>query len=160
MLISLCLCTFVIGLSFLLLFSWFFKNYILMIKPLQQPLLKKSCLTDLSCSWSYCSIVNKSLPLMLQHISYHGYLSRLRNIGENVLCRNNLPACTQPPVMKMPVALDGYTCHWELCSVKVYTVFDFFTHVEQHVRGNPRISEGDIMIMCYWIGKYCQLQLK
>lgn len=91
---------------------------------------------------------------MYQHISYHGYLSKLRNIGQNVLERNDLPACRQTESYVIPISPDGYECLWELCSVTVDTIYDFFTHVEQHVRGNPRIAKGADKIVCFWGGKY------
>lgn len=89
----------------------------------------------------------------MQHVSYHGYFTKLKNIGQNVLERNDLPACTQQELYVIPVFPVGYTCEWEFCSVNVDNICDYFSHVEQHVRGYPRIAKGNEEIRCCWNGK-------
>lgn len=69
-----------------------------------------------------------------------------------------MPACRQIESSVIQITPDGYVCLWELCSVKLDTVYDFFAHVEQHVRGNPRIAKGEEKIVCYWSGK-CEYYL-
>ncbi|KAJ8958907.1 hypothetical protein NQ318_019675 [Aromia moschata] len=108
----------------------------------------------LKCRWTNCKSEILTSSLHVQHLSYHGYLTKLKNIGQNVLCRNALPKCTQREENVNPVRPNGYTCEWEDCSNNFLTVFEFYTHMELHIKNNPRVSNEALneTIVCAWDG--------
>ncbi|CAG9814008.1 unnamed protein product [Phaedon cochleariae] len=116
-------------------------------------------LVHFKCLWLNCSHKSCMIPLLMQHLSYHGYIAKLQNIGKNIVERNKLPECTQKEVCKIPVFPNGYTCEWSKCSHNFCTVYEFFNHMAAHVKNNPTFTEensGQIMY-CYWKG--CNIKL-
>lgn len=112
-------------------------------------------LENLKCRWGDCEVVCMSSYFLSQHVSYHGYLSKLKNIGQNVLDRNDWPSCNLQENYKIPVSYEGYTCRWEYCSLNFSTIHDFYFHMEMHVHNNPRVSNESLneIIKCCWEGK-------
>lgn len=111
---------------------------------------------DLNCKWTDCPNPTGlvSVPKLLCHIAYHGYLAKLINIGENVLERNNLPDCTLGTNYTIEISENGYTCYWTECNFTFGTIFDYLSHVECHVNGAPSGKEVDFsdVIPCLWSG--------
>ncbi|XP_018562639.1 histone H4 transcription factor-like [Anoplophora glabripennis] len=109
---------------------------------------------NFECLWGSCEATFSCCYFLSQHVSYHGYLTKLKNIGQNVLDRNDWPTCNLEENYKIPVSLEGYTCRWEYCSVNYCTIYDFFSHMEVHVQNNPRVSNESLneIIMCCWEG--------
>ncbi|KAJ8974093.1 hypothetical protein NQ317_011612 [Molorchus minor] len=95
---------------------------------------------EYKCKWMKCDEDFQNLPLLTQHISYHGYMSKLKNIGQNIIDRNNLLKCTLTNNYVFPVSPAGYTCDWEYCGCNFLTVYDFFKHMDIHIKNNPRVS--------------------
>lgn len=112
-------------------------------------------LEHLQCHWTSCEATFPSMYFLMQHISYHGYLSKLMNIGQNVLDRNDWPTCNLKGNYKMPISPEGYTCRWEYCSFNFGTIYDFYSHIDVHVQNNPRVSNesSNEIILCCWEGE-------
>nr|XP_023029867.1 histone H4 transcription factor [Leptinotarsa decemlineata] len=108
----------------------------------------------LLCQWAKCDYKAISVPFLMQHLSYHGYLSKLTNIGQNIVDRDVLPRCNQKEVSNVPVDNFGYTCEWENCSYNFYTIYDFLNHVVTHAtkkEGAAKDTEKEV-IRCCWTG--------
>lgn len=112
-------------------------------------------LENLKCQWQNCDATCVSMCFLMQHISYHGYLSKLKSIGQNVLDRNDWPACNLKENYRMPILPEGYTCRWEYCSFNFCMIYEFYSHMEVHVQNNPRVSNDSTndIILCCWEGK-------
>lgn len=106
----------------------------------------------LSCCWEDCAWISPSIELLIQHISYHGYLTKLKCLGEIVVKRNSLPACKLTDKEQMPISMDGYKCEWQYCSQTFNTIYDFHFHMKVHVKNNPPKATEKESIGCYWIG--------
>uniref|UniRef100_A0AAR5P4M6 C2H2-type domain-containing protein n=1 Tax=Dendroctonus ponderosae TaxID=77166 RepID=A0AAR5P4M6_DENPD len=110
---------------------------------------------DLRCKWTDCPNPDNipSREFLLRHLSVHGYLGKLVNVGENVLRRNNFPECSLKRSYTIEMPLAGYECEWEGCSGIIYnTVCDFLSHVECHVNGAPsgKVKGKPENIPCEW----------
>ncbi|XP_076269199.1 histone H4 transcription factor-like [Rhynchophorus ferrugineus] len=116
--------------------------------------------TDLFCKWLDCPYADtiESAQIFKKHITYHGYITKLVNIGENVLARNTLPDCQVNSCYTIDVKKDNYVCLWEDCNHGCVTVQDFYGHVECHARGAPtgRKKKETGVIMCHW--QLCRLK--
>ncbi|KAG5897133.1 hypothetical protein JTB14_025086 [Gonioctena quinquepunctata] len=109
--------------------------------------------TDLmACKWSDCTHNATTVPLLMQHLSYHSYLAKLMNIGENVVKRNCLPKCKQVQEYNIPLEKFGYTCEWEHCSFNFYNIYEFITHMKMHVTNNVTKETKGHKIKCCWTG--------
>ncbi|VEN59881.1 unnamed protein product [Callosobruchus maculatus] len=110
------------------------------------------------CLWTNCNTDCKTVPFLMQHVSYHGYLTKLKNIGSNVLTRESLPECKHEKSEKIILRKEGYMCEWEYCMLNFYNVCEFYMHMEMHVNANPREAneKKNEIILCDWAG--CKLK--
>lgn len=96
--------------------------------------------------------------MLIRHVTYHGHLAKLVNIGENMLQRNSFPECSLERKYTVIVPAVKYNCEWEGCeSIQFNTYHDFLAHVECHVNGAPSGKETKTnanVIPCLWSGKY------
>ncbi|XP_060517215.1 histone H4 transcription factor-like [Cylas formicarius] len=108
------------------------------------------------CEWADCPNPTNlgSKALLNKHLSYHCYLTKLINIGENVLKCTKLPECHLEKSYSILINLNGYKCEWDSCLVTLKTINDFLTHVSCHVQGMPsgKESNNPITIPCEWSG--------
>lgn len=107
-----------------------------------------------NCLWEDCTYIAPHKMALAQHVTYHGYHSKLKNIGNNVLERVKLPKCTQAPEFVIPEVLNGYICEWGDCYENYHTFYDFLNHVKIHVNGNPKYCKNGEVIVCSWIGNF------
>ncbi|KAF5282742.1 hypothetical protein FQR65_LT02739 [Abscondita terminalis] len=127
-----------------------YRNYIMHIKDH----IDDACDTKklLTCLWIACGYVTFEKFLLIQHVVYHGYHTKLKNIGMNVLERNKLPECSITTPLIFPVLLDGYSCDWVKCGMTFIDIFDFHEHIKVHVNSNPKYCKHNEIISCHWRG--------
>ncbi|CAG9769088.1 unnamed protein product [Ceutorhynchus assimilis] len=112
---------------------------------------------DLKCKWADCPNPTGSFnqTILIRHLAYHGYLSKLANIGENVLNRNNFPDCSFEKKYSVRIPLDGYECEWVGCRGHMMnTIYEFLSHVDRHVLLAPtgkKMNDRE-EISCHWGG--------
>ncbi|XP_066155307.1 histone H4 transcription factor-like [Euwallacea fornicatus] len=109
------------------------------------------------CQWVHCPNPDDipTFEMFLRHLSYHTYISKLINIGENILNRNYLPACSLKASYSIDIPYSGYTCEWEGCDNQTFnTIQDFFSHMQCHVLGAPTGKKrgSSEVIPCQWSG--------
>lgn len=110
---------------------------------------------DLNCKWTNCPNPTglSTNQILASHISYHGYLTKLINIGENVLERNNLPDCTIEPIYTIDAIESGYKCEWKDCNFVYNTIHEYLGHTECHVAVSCGNELGNIQtVPCLWSG--------
>ncbi|KAK4879493.1 hypothetical protein RN001_007639 [Aquatica leii] len=105
-----------------------------------------------TCLWLNCIYTTSEKYILVQHVSYHGYHTKLKNIGKNVLERYNLPKCNNFSEVVFPVSLAGYSCDWEDCGSILTDIVEFHEHIKLHVNSNPKYCKDDEVIPCLWIG--------
>ncbi|XP_056642311.1 histone H4 transcription factor isoform X1 [Diorhabda sublineata] len=106
---------------------------------------------DLVCQWIDCDTEEiESVELLMQHLSFHGYLSKLKNIGDNVATREKLPKCTESYLSVLPSLKSGYECEWQHCTFSFWTIFDFLNHMNVHIKNNPKMAKNNEVIECCW----------
>ncbi|KAF5269873.1 hypothetical protein FQA39_LY08545 [Lamprigera yunnana] len=105
-----------------------------------------------SCLWEGCKYETSEHRLLVQHMCYHGYHTKLKNIGKNVLERNKLPNCNQDNVIIFPIHVFGYSCEWENCGSSFNDVYTFYGHIRQHIHSNPTYCKNNETISCLWRG--------
>lgn len=115
--------------------------------------MKLLFLADSICKWNFCDLKITSESLFRQHVSYHSYFTKLKQIGSNVLLRNKLPECKQRASYVIPILLEGYICEWENCSIQFWTILDFFNHVATHVNCFSRLYKPTRKL-CGWKGMF------
>ncbi|KAJ8929974.1 hypothetical protein NQ314_017297 [Rhamnusium bicolor] len=108
------------------------------------------------CQWKHCGLQTVDVPLLIQHVSYHGYLTKLKSIGRNKLDRNKWPECNLKENYTISAYPNGYTCEWEYCFLNFYTIYDFLTHMEIHIKNNPKKCKEKLgeTIVCAWRGNF------
>ncbi|CAH1115678.1 unnamed protein product [Psylliodes chrysocephalus] len=107
----------------------------------------------LKCQWKNCiGKDSSSVPLLMQHMSYHAYIAKLKNIGQNLCIRNKLPSCTERHRCMIPLLPNGYKCEWEHCSFDFCTIFEFLDHMVVHIKNNPKVAKAKEVIDCCWKG--------
>lgn len=118
-------------------------------------------LTDLTynCLWLDCMHTANNTDALQKHLCYHGYHTKLKNIGSNVLERIKLPKCTQMAHFIIPETVDGYTCEWNDCYKSFSLYFDFLEHIKIHINSNPKYCKKGEIIECYWTGMFLNLAL-
>ncbi|CAG9859576.1 unnamed protein product [Phyllotreta striolata] len=109
-------------------------------------------LEDLSCKWKNCDESLHNQALLIQHVGYHGYVAKLKNLGDNIATRNKLPPCKESHNTLIPLQPIGYECEWEYCSSITHTMFDFLNHMRVHVKNNPSTATDKEPIDCCWRG--------
>lgn len=110
-----------------------------------------------TCMWKRCNAVFQQCLMLRQHVCFHGYHTRLMNIGKNVLQRTNLPQCVQPYSIDIPEHPHGYTCDWQDCGYTFTTVFGYYEHMRMHVSSNPtyiKNTKKQQLIKCLWKGLF------
>lgn len=113
----------------------------------------------MSCHWSGCPCP-RNIPdfeTLTRHISYHAYLAKLINVGENVLKRNSLPDCLLPKNYTVDTP-HKYICEWGNCNLEFNTIWQQLEHVDSHLTEVPtgkRVGFSEI-ISCKWSGKVKQ----
>lgn len=103
-----------------------------------------------TCSWNKCDYKADTKKLLLKHVSFHGYIEKLRLIGQNVVKRFGLPNCTQNTTYLIPNDKKDYLCNWEDCHLLFVTYYDFLSHVMIHVHRNPMQAAKGESIKCCW----------
>lgn len=106
----------------------------------------------ISCLWNDCEFIAPSLLSLVKHACFHGYHSKLKNIGENVLSRTELPPCNFSNIFLIPEQNVDYNCEWEDCNVNFLTIYEFFEHIRYHVNSNPKYCRKGEFIKCEWSG--------
>lgn len=107
-----------------------------------------------TCQWENCSTYAIQLhTLFRQHVNYHAYHTKLKNVGDNVVERRNLPKCTHSNDFIIPEDVSGYCCEWHGCDKNFLLITDFFNHMRLHVNSNPKYCKKEEIIMCYWRSK-------
>lgn len=103
------------------------------------------------CQWKDCATKEvESDSLLMQHLSYHGYLAKLGNIGDNVAKREKLPKCTESYSSELPLLKSGYECEWQHCNLSFWTIFYFLNHMNVHIKNNPKMAKNKEVIECAW----------
>ncbi|CAH2010054.1 unnamed protein product [Acanthoscelides obtectus] len=117
-------------------------------------LLEHASYSGTNCLWLDCGYDCMTVPFLMQHISYHGYLTKLKNIGKNILERESLPECKHERNEKIILKREGYVCEWEHCLRNFYNICEFHLHMEIHVNANPRVAneKKNEIISCDWAG--------
>lgn len=106
----------------------------------------------LSCHWTDCNQVCAEWYLLKQHLFFHGYHLKLKNIGNNVLERVKLPKCNHFDEFPVPVNINGFTCEWSQCGILFTTAYEFYEHIRMHVNSNPKYCKKGETISCKWEG--------
>ncbi|KAL1514129.1 hypothetical protein ABEB36_003440 [Hypothenemus hampei] len=131
-----------------------FSNYEQLLKHLKSHVDNLLDL-DLDCKWQNCPSPTNihSQDMLLRHLTYHGYIAKLVNIGENVLNRNDFPECSLEQNFSIDIPLYGYVCKWENCdNITFNTIGDFLGHIECHVLAAPSGKQVNsrAIIQCHW----------
>lgn len=108
----------------------------------------------IECKWENCTYVTPNVDLLKQHVHFHGYHVKLKNVGSNVLERMNLPKCTQTNEFVIPVNTEGYECDWVECGTFCVSVYELYSHVQIHIKNNPKYCGKGETIPCEWKGKH------
>ncbi|KAB0798175.1 hypothetical protein PPYR_09168 [Photinus pyralis] len=107
---------------------------------------------EMMCKWRDCTTIISEKSLLSQHVSYHGYHTKLKNIGKNVLGRRDLPDCTREVEEAFPLYINGYSCDWKECGGLFEDVYEFHEHIKLHINSNPKYCKKDEIIECLWQG--------
>lgn len=90
-------------------------------------------LDDLQCKWENCNFKPVSLTILSQHLNFHGYHTKLKNIGRNLVERFSLPACVQAGQFEVPTLPSRYPCGWDDCDAFFIEYQIFLDHVKCHI---------------------------
>lgn len=105
---------------------------------------------DLKCLWQDCSYTTTDSNFVLKHVTFHGHLEHLQEIGKSVVQTFSLPPCHQELTYSIPDHTKDFICGWKGCEVALNTFYDFQCHVALHVDRNPlKAPEGE-KILCLW----------
>ncbi|KAH0539269.1 histone H4 transcription factor [Cotesia glomerata] len=104
------------------------------------------------CKWKHCGYENDSTPVIIKHVNYHAYHTKLKCIGANLRSKIKLPKCQRE---RLAVTFDSSVlliCDWEEC-LKSFNNFQLFLyHVTQHAENNPRGNKVKNGVKCLWTG--------
>lgn len=99
------------------------------------------------CRWENCTFISTNISEHYQHINFHGYISKLMNIGNNLIERFSLPNCNEPANFELPLLPASYSCEWADCDVHFRDYQIFLDHIKCHIN----CKEDNIQ--CKWQGK-------
>lgn len=108
----------------------------------------------MNCLWEDCSYVTESLMTLARHISFHGYHTKLKNIGDNISEDMKLPNCVSSTKFTIPEIDIDYRCEWKHCNMTVLTIFGFLEHTEMHVLSTRKYHKTGQPMKCEWKGKF------
>lgn len=110
---------------------------------------------EFKCTWLNCGYKMVDFFKIKQHVYYHAFHQKLKNLGSNLLERTNLPDCVEPVSFEIPDLPDYYTCEWEDCQMSLLDYQGFLDHVRCHVNGNPKTvtKKNPESIKCLWQGE-------
>ncbi|KAF2881716.1 hypothetical protein ILUMI_24451 [Ignelater luminosus] len=103
-----------------------------------------------ACQWENCTYAIQFYNVFRQHVCYHAYHTKLKNIGDNVVERRNLPKCTHSSDFIIPEEVNGYCCEWLECDAHFLLITDYFNHIRLHINSNPKYCKKGEIITCYW----------
>ena len=90
-----------------------------------------------ACLWAECGFETGSSEKMVRHIHFHGFHTKIKCHGSNMLARHQLAPCTLDPAQRniVPDLSEPPVCGWAGCS-QAGAVWSqphrFYRHVQEH----------------------------
>ena len=90
-----------------------------------------------ACLWAECGFETGSSEEMVRHIHFHGFHTKIKCHGSNMLARHQLAPCTLDPAQRniVPDLSEPPVCGWAGCS-QAGAVWSqphrFYRHVQEH----------------------------
>ena len=117
------------------------------------------------CLWDSCGFDSNNWDVVMRHINYHSYHTKIKSIGTCIMKRSKLPNCTLDYAGRnlLPVLPAGLNCEWDDCDYESNNFQFFLDHVQCHVHTLPRgrrsfvvkeiDNDGKEKFVCEWRGE-------
>ncbi|KAL0270520.1 UNVERIFIED_CONTAM: hypothetical protein PYX00_007906 [Menopon gallinae] len=91
------------------------------------------------CLWESCGFDSTNRNVVVRHVNYHSYHTKIKAIGTRIMKTSKLPNCTLDYAGRnlLPV-LPELNCEWEDCHLKFSNFQTFLYHVQCHVHVLPQ----------------------
>lgn len=91
------------------------------------------------CLWDSCGFDSDDLNVVVRHINYHSYHTKIKAIGSSMMKQSNLPLCTLDYAGRnlLPVLPLESNCEWFECNYETNNFQSFLNHVQCHVQTLP-----------------------